>query len=201
MKGIPVTQPEAVLLAALQLDQDHRTISLASLAVKAWENDQQTFGLSPGYVTAHPDVCKAKCCLCGYKGLVGKELLAHERFGSNYTLTDKGRKMALALAGEAVGVPFDLPPAYAVQVARCLTTEAWRRRKDTTSLHFNEAQAFFGVKPGEEGIAAQVDRVGAAIQYAATHGHPEGPALFELFRYLECRFEKQLAWLMGRRTA
>lgn len=187
---------DKVLLAALRLDAEVVTrFTAADLAVAAWEDDKDAFGL-PGYEESHCDCNAVNVTIMGKRGLPAKGLLL--KVGKFYSLTPAGRKRAKALAGIVEPKP---PPrelavleeGEAVELAYLFTTTAWLYRHNREDMFRAHATAFWGGNPsGMRTFLGELERR-LAVHPAVLPGGREVTAadiaeLLDLHRWLVGRF-------------
>jgi hypothetical protein len=103
MKGVPVsfTIPEAVILAAYQIEKAGNPISVESLTVVLWRSGDRRFAL-PGW-EEHPDPRRVATALMGKRGLVAQGLLT--RKDGLYYLTKVGRDEIICILAAGPDVP------------------------------------------------------------------------------------------------
>ncbi len=125
MSKASITTAQKILIAAYNLEQQgHSPFSAELLIVTAWKSDPLTFGLR-SFSQIHPDSSKVLSHLAGPGGLPDRGWLDSETT-KMYSLTEKGREVAVELLGRST-IPQQLSPEQVELLEHLLISEAHHR--------------------------------------------------------------------------
>jgi hypothetical protein len=190
------TLADKVLCAALALDTIYPRFTAADLAVRAWLDDKEAFGLA-GYEESQCDCNAVNVTIMGRRGLPAKGLLA--KHGRHYSITTAGRKRARIL------MDLDKPPPAPVrkyvvldeveadEVCHFLDSVAWEKRHDRAGITREDCRDFAGMNHSVarmflEHVAKRLANAPAVLPGGREVAAGDIAELLDLHRWLVGRF-------------
>lgn len=139
MKVGGTTQAQKVLLSGVDLHNDYsfHSFTTAQLAVRAWRNYPDVFGLQ-GFEHSHPDNKKVESSVFGQRGLVSLGLMkkAPKSNEGDYFVTEKGRE-AVRILNEKPSPPANIEPwvvPFITAATNHYVLEDWRAGADCLEM-------------------------------------------------------------------